>query len=154
MKRIIKKLMMMVLSLSFMMIGYVGIERSETKALIRITQNHQLDSRFYIRNFWHIEDIKTRDELLKDVQKTLNILKQTQQDFNQLNLYTPFALDVRREYNHGVSHLENSIKNIKKGDKLEVLKKEIDKSEQILLNSREKLFNLSDRYFLSIELKM
>lgn len=136
-----------------LVLSYGILERLETKKLIQTTLNNQLDAGFYIRHFNKIDDTKTLDEFYKESNKALIQLNNAKNDFNQLTLYTPFAKDVVKDYNQGVAQFEKAI-NQSQSTELNKLKQEIDKAEQTLLNSREKLFDLSDRYWLSIELKM
>lgn len=136
-----------------LVLSYGILERIEAKKLIKTTLVHQLDAGFYIRNFNNIDDTKTLDEFYQESHKTLTQLNNAKNDFNQLKLYTPFAKEVVQDYHKGAAQFEKAITQSQSTD-LNKLKQEIDKAEQTLLNSREKLFDLSDRYWLSIELKM
>lgn len=135
---------------------YGGLEFFETKKLVQTTLKNELSSAFYIRHFGKIDDAKTPTKFNQASKKTLNELKQAQSDFNQLTLYTPFARAVRNDYNQAIDKFEKTLQKSKSNPspKLSELKKDIDKAEQLLLNSRERLFNLSERYLLSGQLKM
>lgn len=63
---------------------------------------------------------------------------------------------MRNDYNQAIDKFEKTLQKSKSNPspKLSELKKDIDKAEQLLLNSRERLFNLSERYLLSGQLKM
>lgn len=138
------------------LLPYGGLEFFETRQLIHTTLNHELSSAFYIRNFRNIDNAQTFDTFYKTSHHTLNKLKQAQNDFNQLTLYTPLARTIRNDYNQGVKAFETALNThaTQSPATLPALKKDINKAEQLLLNSRERLLNLSERYLLSTQIKM
>lgn len=153
-KLIFKRIIATILLLFCLLMGYMVIEITDTKKLIKITQAHQLDASFYIRHFGNLDNTKTKQALTKQGKSTLTILKNAQTKINQTTLYTPFAIKVRNDYNKGVLQLENALKISNENQNLQSDKQQIAKAKQTLLNAREKLFNLAGRYLLSIELKM
>lgn len=136
---------------------YTANEFRETKKLVDIVIIYKLDSSFYIRQFRRIDDASDLLELKKYGEQTLLSFQQAGNDFKKLTLLSPRAKNVRREYLVGIASLENNITQINAShDKHDIkrLKKDIQTSEQILLNAREKLFNLSTPYMLTERLKM
>lgn len=155
-----RKLKKLLLSFSIILtclLSYASIEYLETRRIVKTIINHQIDASFHIREFDKIHRAKNLQQLQHATEKTLIHLNKNQQTLNSLTLFTPQTNHVRHEYQKGVIMLQNNlddIKNSKNPQNLEKLKQQILKSEKTLLNAREKLFQLSDRYLLSIHLKM
>lgn len=152
-KKALRIFMILVLGLSI----YVTNEYRETKKLVDIVIAHELNASFYIRQFGRIGDANDLLQLKKAGEQTLLNFQKSKNDFERLTLLSPRAKNVRREYLVGIASLENNISQLNTNhDKHDIkqLKKDIQKSEQILLNAREKLFNLSTPYMLTVRLKM
>lgn len=135
----------------------VVYQYQETKQMVNIIVQHDLSASFYIRQFHKIQHAKNLVELQQATEETLSAFQQAQQALNAVSLYSPQAIDVRKEYEKGLILLQKQLYKIKQSNNendLAMLKKELAKSEQILLNAREKLFNLAQRYHLEIQLKM
>lgn len=136
---------------------YATNEYRETKKLVNIVITHELNASFYIRQFRRIDDAKDLGQLKKAGEQTLLNFQQAGQEFERLTLLSPRANDVRQEYLIGIKSLQHNINQIDtnhNNHEIKQLKKDIKKSEQILLNAREKLFNLSTPYMLTARLKM
>lgn len=153
MKKVLKYIAIMIMIL----MGAFIYQYRETKQMVNIVVNHELNASFYIRQFHKIQHAKNLVQLQQATEQTLSAFQQAQQALNAVSLYSPQAIDVRKEYEKGVMSLQEQLYKIKQSNNendLAMLKKELAKSEQILLNAREKLFNLAQQYHLEIQLKI
>lgn len=153
------KIMIILIMACVVIVGgyFLRTEYRETKKMVDIVVHHELDASFYIRQFHKIEHAKNLSQLQRATEETLFSFHQVQTELNHLSLSSPQAIDVRREYEKGILSLQRQLERIKQSKNesdLVMLKKELAKSEQILLNAREKLFNLAERYNMTIRLKM
>lgn len=154
---ILKKFALGILCVVILVFGYIGVEYYDNKKLINTVLHHKIDTSFYIREFYAIDHAKTAKQLESKLKHTLSALQSFQDELNALSLYTPIAKDIRHEYAMGVQSLEQNLvklQSLQSPKDLTTLKQDIKQSEQILLNAREKLFNLSKRYSLEVVLKM
>lgn len=154
---LLKKFALGILCVVMLVFGYIGVEYYDNKRLVNTVVGHQIDASFYIREFHAIDHAKTAKQLESELKHTLSALQSFQDELNTLSLYTPIAKDVRHEYAIGVQSLEQNLvklQSLPNPKDLTALKQDIKQSEQILLNAREKLFNLSKRYSLEMVLKM
>lgn len=158
MTKVIKLTVIGIITLAVMIgVYFYRTEYRETKQIVDIVVNHELDASFYIRQFHKIEHAKNLSQLQQATEQTLFSFQQAQQTLNHLSLSSSQAIDVRKEYEKGVLLLQNQLNKIKQSNNendLAKFKKELAKSEQVLLNAREKLFNLAERYNMTIRLKM
>lgn len=145
--------------IAIMLLGYGAIEHHETKKLIDISNQH-IDDDDHIRYFWAINDTKNLGELHARTEQALWYFDSAKSAFGTLTLYTPTARTIRDEYLQGLEKLHNNLNAISKAkaqndqNQLASLQRQVRQSEQILLNARERLANLSSRHLLSERFKM
>lgn len=153
MKKVLKYIAIMIMIL----MGVFIYQYRETKQMVNIVVQYDLSASFYIRQFHKTQHAKNLVQLQQATEQTLFSFQQAQQALNTVSLYSPQAIDVRKEYEKGLLSLQKQLYKIKQSNNendLAKFKKELAKSEQVLLNAREKLFNLAERYNMTIRLKM
>lgn len=154
---LLKKFALAAVCVLVLAFGYVGVEHYDNKRLVNAVVGHQIDASFYIIEFQAIDHAKTAKQLENNLQHTLVAFQSFQDELNALSLFTSSSKDIRQEYALGVQALEQNLvklQSLQNPKDLTALKQDIKQSEQILLNAREKLFNLSKRYSLEVVLKM
>lgn len=141
------------------LLGYGVVEHQETKKLIDISNQH-IDDDDHIRYFWAIDDTKNLGELHAHTEQALWHFDSAKSAFGTLTLYTPTARTIRDEYLQGLEKLHNNLNAISQAkaqndqNQLASLQRQVRQSEQILLNARERLANLSSRHLLSERFKI
>lgn len=154
---LLKSIILFLCVLIGVILSYAIVEYRDTAKLVKSSLQHGHHSSLYIRQFYKIDGAKNGDELAHAIQKSIDAFAPADRTFQDLSLYTPQARKIRDEYQQGVQALRTNlaeVKQVKSQKDLLKLKKKIKKSEQILLNSRERLFNLSKRYLLDVKMKM
>lgn len=157
MLNLLKHLVLFLCVVLGIILSYAIVEYHDTAKLVKSSVKHGHHSSLYIRQFYKIDTAKNADELAYAVRKSIDAFAPADQTFQALSLYTPQARKIRDEYQQGVQALRSNLseaKQVKNGKDLAKLKKKIKRSEQTLLNSRERLLNLSKRYLLTEQMKM
>lgn len=146
----------LIVAVALVVWGCTSKEYRDTKQIVHIVVENDLSSHTYIRQFHKIEHAQNLQQLQQATEETLSVFQQAQRQFQLLSVSSKEAQDVLKEYERGVLSLQNYLHQIKQSrnpQQLAYFKKQLKKSEQILLNAREKLFNLAMKYNLDILLK-